>query len=323
MKHFNHLLRIRFATHHAKCGQCLRHRLILRKLGHNPAAWRAQRDQLDKHLTRQHADRQVYWHERARSRLAATTLGCYNLCCILDSMDQAKHAWPRSQAMQAKAFNSWGRPRLISTTLIAHGHMMLTALSPHHCSANSSRSCEIVSHALSLMEKQRKVDLSMTWLHLQGDNCSKELKNLTVLRLIATAVARRRLQGGTISFLSSGHSHEDIDAFFSLLRGWFEKHTELWVPDAFRACIDEFYKQPGHRPFEPFRRCLMMTRYRGWRLDLQLGFFVSWLVDGAQETLAGPCPSTLQAGGCGRARGAACVPHAALFGIRTRPVFMG
>lgn len=34
MKDFKHLLRIRKSNHHARCSQCLRHRLIIRKLGH-------------------------------------------------------------------------------------------------------------------------------------------------------------------------------------------------------------------------------------------------------------------------------------------------
>lgn len=33
-------------------------------------------------------------------------------------MDQAKHCWPRSEAMAAKDFNSWPRPKMSSTTMI-------------------------------------------------------------------------------------------------------------------------------------------------------------------------------------------------------------
>lgn len=120
---FQGLLRIRFASHHAKCSLCIKHRLLIKKLGHCPAASRAQRLMLQKHLQRQHADRQVYYAARARSRLAALTLGMIEVTAILDSMDAAKHAWPRSPLMNSKEFSSFNRPRLTSTTLLVHGYM--------------------------------------------------------------------------------------------------------------------------------------------------------------------------------------------------------
>ena len=49
--------------------QCVKHRLILKRLGHQPHAARAQRAELLKHLRRQHADRRVCWDVRARSCL--------------------------------------------------------------------------------------------------------------------------------------------------------------------------------------------------------------------------------------------------------------
>ena len=175
MRHFKDRLRIRFDSHHAKCGQCIRHRLIMRKLGHCPGALRAQRSQLDKHLERQHRDRQVYWFERARSRLCATNLGSYTLTAIIDSMDQAKHAWPRSVAMQAKCFNSWSRPRLVSTTMLCHGRLALMCLSPHFVTANSSRTCEVVCVGLSMLQKKR-VGHAPLLAEPAGDNCSKEFE---------------------------------------------------------------------------------------------------------------------------------------------------
>lgn len=268
MRHFKDKLRIRFSSHHAKCGQCLRRRLIMRKLGHCPGALRAQRAQLDKHLARQHRDRQVYWFERARSRLCATNLGSYVMTAIIDSMDQAKHAWPRSVAMQAKCFNSWSRPRLASTTMLCHGQLALMCLSPHYVTANGSRTCEVLSAGLSMLQK-KQFDTRLCWLNLQGDNCSKELKNATVLQMVSLNIALGQLKGSDVSFLASGHSHEDIDAFFSIVRGWLERQPELWTPCSFQASLKEFLKDPAHRPYEPMREVVMMSQYRDWQLGLR------------------------------------------------------
>ena len=264
---FEGLLRIRFFSHHTKCGQCLKHRLIIRKLGHCPPASRAQHALLQRHLQRQHCDRQVYWAARARSRLSATTVGTAEVSIILDSMDSQKHSWPRSTSMYSKEFASFQRPRLTSTSLIIHGHLTLLALSPHICSSNSSRTAEILCHGLTLLHRQRGMDLSGVFLHLQADNCSKEVKNNGTLRLCAMWVALHKIKGAEVSFLSSGHSHEDVDALFSLLRAHLEANKELWTPKDFRSCLEKFFENPGARPYEPLRSVILMTRFKDWKLN--------------------------------------------------------
>ena len=269
-RYFKGLLRIRFDSHHAKCGQCLKHRMILKRLGNNPAAQRCQRAELDRHLKRQHADRQIYYLSRARSRLDASSSAPVTITCILDSMDQAKHSWPRSKAMQAKQFANFNRPRLIQTTMLCHGHGMVMALSPHHVSANSSRSCEVIAAGLTLLERQRRVDMRQVTLSIQGDNCSKELKNMTCLRMLALKTSLGHVKASELSFLSSGHSHEDIDAFFAVARKWLEKSRELWVPEAFRESLQQFVDNPAVRPYEKFRKVVLMSQYRNWKLSLNM-----------------------------------------------------
>ena len=173
---FCHRLRIRFQTHHSKCTQCLRHRLIIRKLGHNGPARRAQHQELQNHLARQHSDRKVYWECRSRSRLHSTSLGnlgTFELCGILDSMDAVKYAWPRSQVMSSKLFCNFNRPRMSCTALLLHGHLCLSDLTPNTISCNSSRTAEIVAHGLSFLI-QKNVDLRnaffppTSWQRVQG-----------------------------------------------------------------------------------------------------------------------------------------------------------
>ena len=131
---FEHLLRIRFATHHARCSLCVKHRLLIRKLGHCPPARRAQHAMLQRHLTRQHKDRQVYYACRARSRLGAVTLGEIEVTAILDSMDSQKHAWPRSRSMCSKEFSKFNRPRLSILHLLVGSWTPCFGLSQPSCS---------------------------------------------------------------------------------------------------------------------------------------------------------------------------------------------
>ncbi|CAL1148299.1 unnamed protein product [Cladocopium goreaui] len=70
--------------------------------------------------------------------------------------------------------------------------------------------------------------------------------------------------GPELSFLSSGHSHEDIDALFSLLRAHLERNPELWTPEAFKTCLEGFFACPQNRPNEPTRCVEMLSRYKDW-----------------------------------------------------------
>ena len=257
-------LRVRFKTHHSKCGLCMKHKLIIKRLGHQPEARRSQVAMLRKHLARQHSDRQVYWTARGRSRVEATSPTPTFVCAIVDSMDAQKHSWPRSQTMNSKEFSSFCRPRLTSTTMLIHGHEVIVALSPSTLTSNSSRTSEIVATGLTSLSK--RMDLSQVFFSLQGDNCVREVKNNGQLRLLATWVATRRLLGGELSFLSSGHSHEDIDALFSNLRGHIESNVEIHTPSAFQQCIQRYFNDTTKRPLEQQRQVIMMTQFRDWSL---------------------------------------------------------
>ena len=220
------------------------------------------------------------------------------ITCIIDSIDAAKHAYPRSRAMSSKEFANWSRPRLTNTTMLIHGHLALVALSPEGVSSNSSRTAEIVSHGLTLLQR-KGLDLRQCFLHLQADNCTKELKNNTLLRLCGMTVALHRLKGCQLAFLSSGHSHEDIDAHFAVVRLWFQRYPELWTPAAFKTCVEEFFAVSSNRPHEPTRTVPLLTQFHDWSFAWQVASFflapaVPFHVTHTKEALPGPlqqqCP---------------------------------
>lgn len=262
---FQDKLRVRFHQHHSVCSQCCRHKLIIKKLGHCPPARRMQQQLLMDHRHRQHKDRQCYWELRSRSRMASKAVSPDVVCMILDSMGAAKHAWPRATAMLSKELVNFNRPRLTSTTLLVHGHMCLTCLSPHWVSTTSSRSTEIISHALTRLSKER--ELRDSTIHIQADNCTKEAKNNCLLRALAMWTAKRQVKASQLSFLSSGHSHEDIDAHFALTRSHLEKHQELWTPADFRDSLQSWFDDDlTRRPHEPYRKVFLLSQFRDWTL---------------------------------------------------------
>lgn len=266
--HFGDKLRIRHANHHSKCAVCIRHRLIIRRLGNGPGRL-AQLGEYRLHLRRQYRDRSEYWQRRSTSSLEASSLQrdqVQHVCGILDSMDQAKHCWPRSAAMASKEFNSWPRPKMSSTTLILHGHGVCVALSPPNVATNSSRTVEILSWGMTKCV-QHGVDWRRVHLSLHSDNCAKECKNQTVLRFLGYSIATHRLRAATLACLQSGHSHEDVDALFSTMANYLNRHPELWTMSSFKGCFEDFFSQQQVRPLESsFRHVEILTTFHDWIL---------------------------------------------------------
>jgi len=182
---------------------------------------------------------------------------------ILDGMDQQKHAYPKSSSMSSKEFASWARPRLASTTVIVHGHAVLMGLSPQNVPTSGSRTMELVAYVMT--KPLNYIHWPNVFLHLEADNCSKELKHQTSLRMMGTMVATFRLRGCEFSYLSSGHSHEDIDAYFAVCSAYLDRFPELWCIDDFRQCLQNMLANKQVRMNEPIREVLVFDRFRDWK----------------------------------------------------------
>ena len=263
MRDFGGTLRIRARSHHARCAVCTRHQLIIKRLPHGPAKI-AQIGEYKSHLLRQYRDRQIYWSHRSESRSQSSSgTPITEISIILDGMDQAKHAYPKSRYIEgSKEFSSWSRPKLAATTIIAHGHAVLVGLSPDHVSTSGSRTIELVAHLMT--KTLTYIDWPRCFVRLEADNCSKELKHQTALRVFATMIALHRLRGCEFNYLQSGHSHEDIDAYFSVVSTWLGRFPELHSVDDFRQCLSNMLANKSVRTNEPKREVVVYDQYRDW-----------------------------------------------------------
>ncbi len=258
-KGFAECLKVRQAGHHSKCSQCIKHRIVIRSLAKSTYARQCQIGLFQRHLKRTYDDRLVYWAARSRSRMGGPSVSL-----ILDSMDQQKHAWPRSAIMLSKQFSTFNRPKLTNTTLLCHGHHVITSLSPPFLPSNASRSCDILMHSLHLLSQ--KMELRSVCLDIQADNCSKELKNNACLRLFSLLISTHTIQQATLSFLQSGHSHEDVDGHFKDVASWLQRHPELHTREAFRSCLQDYHALSKVRPHEASKFVLTHDQVRDWTL---------------------------------------------------------
>ncbi|CAK9076763.1 unnamed protein product, partial [Durusdinium trenchii] len=250
---FPHLL-IRNKSQHGKCGQCVRHRLVLKRLAKKPIARRAQMEYFRGHLQTQYKDRCRYWKNRSESIQGPLPDGSARLTLIIDSVDHSKFMLPRSLATQAKCFSNFIRPTLSTTAIICHGYGLFVYISEPNVVHDSSWSCDLLCHALSTVVSQFSLDLRKFHVEVHGDNSSKELKNNSCLRLLAGLTAAHRIRSGAVSTLMAGHSHEDIDATFSVLCAWIQRQQELHDAEDYVRSVADWLRSPGLRPNEAFKK---------------------------------------------------------------------
>ena len=219
------------------------------------------------HLSAQFQDRATYWRERGQARSKGL-----DILWIQDGVDQNKMLLPRSKLMKAKCFESMQRPKLALTAVICHGHHIGLYISEMTVPKDSNSSFELIAKTLQHLHDEG-VHLPSCRITCQADNTSREVKNGIVARGLAAMVSDNLVAEARMSFLRTGHSHEDVDQLFSQVSDWLNRHlrhaenTED-VMDCLRQFLDHL-----DRPFEPRRFLHKVDVTRNWLLrQIELAF---------------------------------------------------
>ena len=261
---FSNRLRIRSASQHGKCNTCLKHKYIMKKLGADDLARAAQAKLWGIHLRQQFADRQTYWNNRSLSCLGCDIKGEKTICLIIDSMDRSKWAIPRSTVLSSKSFNGLARPVMDCTGVLCHGSLACVAFCEPHIAKGAEWTIELLSFVFNKLTESCGLDLRQYEVWIQADNASKEAKSNSVLRYLSYCVGRRRLRAARLSFCMSGHNHEDIDQYFSLLGSYLQTQDELHSADEFTNAIKRYMSNPSVRPLEACREVVKIDAVRAW-----------------------------------------------------------
>ena len=257
-----YMLRFREESQHAECSMCVRHRTMIRLLAGHYAARKAQVLLFQQHLRAQYSDRMLYWESRGVSRLKGD-----RITLIGDAMDMNKFAIPRSAAvMRGKEFSTFQRVKLSVSCVLAHGHFALFVISMPGTKKDSNATCEIFSHALTLLEANHSVHLPQATITFQYDNTPREWKNNGGLRFCAARVSAQRVGAIHCSYLRSGHTHEDIDAVFAQLGKFMIKQRRLLTPSDVKSALQTFCSDVLKLPFEPARYVVFLDNVRDWKL---------------------------------------------------------
>ena len=165
----------------------------------------------------QYSERVEYYTAREQSYHDPENI----LCIIIDAMTETSTFVPL-QSRESKGFG----PATFKTALIGalvHGPEGFYGYTTNGIKG-ARITAEVLHRTLMKLKKTRKV-----WpkqLIVQLDNTSAENKNHTVMAYCAWLVATGVFECVQVRFLMVGHTHEDIDGYFGLLRRFLMKQKK-------------------------------------------------------------------------------------------------
>ena len=144
------------------------------------------------------------------------------LSLILDGEDQGEHQYPH-QPRPPEWLEHLTRIKLKVQGVFIHGLVLLLYIIPPWLGSGASMACTVLLHAI-WMAKDYLGKLPSR-LYVQSDNGS-ENKNRCFLYLLCCLVWFRVFTRVEWHLLPPGHTHEDIDAWFSVISRWL---VRVWL----------------------------------------------------------------------------------------------
>ena len=254
-------IKIRKLKRFATCPDCSNLRELIDK------ASGAQRGklkmELEEHIEWQFRERDKYYKHRFKAR----TYPHKYLTMSVDGMDNGKTAIPRLHR-ENKDSDQLERLGTHLTGVLMHGRRV-----PVHAytwydrfPTGSDSIVTIVCHALCETAKEGPLP-PVLYLHL--DNCSRENKNRFVLALNHLLVEKGVFVKVKMSFLPVGHTHDDVDQFFSKINSVVTRRNIMTIQDLHAAVKESFLPTPT---------CTHLDN---------MGMFVPWFLPLIEKNISG------------------------------------
>ncbi|CAE7928307.1 Trpt1, partial [Symbiodinium sp. KB8] len=184
------------------CTTCVKHKLMLRHLGCDATSRLRQRHLYDRHLQAQYDDRKSIGTIGAAVVRITTPV-------VVDAIDQAKFAVPKSPLFDDHLFQQFVRPRLHVWGILVHGWGVYVAVSDADTSKGGSTLVDLLVFVLSKL-RSKGVLLDKFDFCVQLDNTSSCNKNNVALAFAACCAHFKLLSSVRLCFLRVGHTHEDF-----------------------------------------------------------------------------------------------------------------
>ena len=145
------------------------------------------------------------------------------LSIIIDGADQSDYCLPYTCNKSHKSDQAW-KLKLHLMGVIAHGHGAYVYTCPHNHAQGHNVTIQALFDTLVQLMKDNDWAKLPEVLYLQLDNTTKQNKGRYLLAFLALLVEAGSFRKIIVSFLPVGHTHEDIDQFFSRVAMALRRH---------------------------------------------------------------------------------------------------
>ena len=189
------------------------------------------------------AERHAYMTKRAVAEGPNGHRVC--LSCIIDGADQSAYGLPYHFMTTHATQGAW-KVKTHLMGVLAHGREAygFTCIDNVKHGNNLTIQC---LHMLLMDTWEREGTLPPT-LYVQLDNTSKQCKGKYLLGFLACLVEWGLFTEVVLSFLPVGHTHEDIDQFFSQVARWLKKHNARSRWEMLRCIASSYHTKQGKAP---------------------------------------------------------------------------
>ena len=171
------------------------------------------------------------------------------LSLIIDGADASRYMVPHL-AHRSHATDGADLVKMHVLGCIAHGRDTYAYTCPPHIAQGHNVTIQVLDRVL--LDIKRKEGSLPPILHIQLDNTTKQNKGKFLMAYLGYLVRQGVIKEAYCNFLPVGHTHEDVDQFFSRISVFSRRHD---APDdeTLRWCIRKSFKKYGRAPIvEPW-----------------------------------------------------------------------
>jgi hypothetical protein len=226
------LIKCRRHLRFAKCADCVAFR-DRRKRTRGPTALNQLRDEIRLHHNMVKSERKAYYQ---RGLMACLEPNHY-LSLIIDGADQSRFGLPHFAEADHSCMSLW-RIHTYLMGVLNHGRqpMAITYLPNIKQGTNVTTDC----FHYAILRTYARFGRIPKVAFLQIDNTAKQCKSKYMMGFAGYLVHIGVFREVVISFLPVGHTHEDIDQFFSRISVYLQQHDALSRP-ALAAAVRAAY----------------------------------------------------------------------------------
>ena len=232
-KHYKQKLKLRKWIPFAKCSTCAE--LREKSRSRDPGEAQKYAKMLKEHRREMRAERMKYWKRRYK---AATQPDDYMSVCI-DGADAQEYYLPYVHE-KTKLTSEMEKAAIHLMGALCHGRDTYLFTLPDHVAAGQNVTIQTLYEVL--VDQLKKHGRLPRVLYLQLDNTTRQCKGKYVQGFLELLVKEGVFEKAYLSFLPVGHTHADIDQFFSRIAVFLRKNNALSRLALERAAKASYHK---------------------------------------------------------------------------------